>query len=80
MTRALLFAALALGLAGCENPCAALAERLCACDLSREANRRACESARDSARRRRAEKLARQTGVDPEKVCREALAAFRCPG
>lgn len=75
---ALVFIALAAPL-GCSSPCAMLAERLCACDQSIEPNRRACESASDKAGRARSERIARQTGVDPQRVCREALRLFRCP-
>jgi hypothetical protein len=56
-----------------------LAERLCACDASLDSNRRACEQASNENSRARAKQLARQTGVDPQRVCREALRRFRCP-
>lgn len=71
--------ALVVLLGACESPCAALSERLCACSQSLEANRVACEAAREPESRRRAERAARQWGVDPARVCRSALAAFRCP-
>ena len=63
----------------CSSPCAMLAERLCACDLAQETNLRACEVAREPAQRAKSERIARQTGVDPQRVCREALRLFRCP-
>jgi hypothetical protein len=78
MTRVLLAIA-AAALTACDTSCGLLAERLCRCDLSRERNRKVCEVARDPDARRRSLDLARQTGVDPERVCRKALAEFRCP-
>jgi hypothetical protein len=64
---------------GCQRPCASLAERLCACDQKRDKNRQACDLGRDPDVRQRAESLARQTGVDPDRICQDALDAFRCP-
>jgi hypothetical protein len=78
MTRALLAIA-AAALAACDTSCGLLAERFCRCDLSKERNRKVCEAARDPDARRRSLDFARQTGVDPERVCRKALAEFRCP-
>jgi hypothetical protein len=78
MMRGWLAAALLLCL-GCDSPCKSLADKLCTCDQSRERNRRACATAGDTVARRRAESLARQTGVDPRAVCQQALRAFRCP-
>lgn len=80
MTLRAVFSWLLVGAASaCSTPCSMLAERLCACDLAQEQNRRACETARDRTQRARAENVARQTGVEPQRICREALRFFRCP-
>lgn len=63
----------------CSDPCERLAEKLCACAPAHERSRRACQIARDRARRRRAFRLARERGIEPRRICEEALASFHCP-